>query len=176
MTMTKLAVGEKYPTQIAIEGAYADMLNRGSNRLVVAMSDITGAELKALTKGPVKCGIAYKDGAMMMVWQFCNMKGKPVLTLDSPFQVKDITDVELPSINNDQERLLIELHVVDMPGLTIKGLRGFTLSPETTREFLSAVQDQYAHPGDGFEQLQTWLSDIRNPLASSITMHLCGQD
>ena len=173
--MKVLSVGQPYPTPISLEGTYSDFLRDGGNRLIIAMADIEHSELKALKSGKVECGVAYQAGAMIIVWRFNDRKGRPVLTLDSPFQAKDVRDLALPDIENDQQRLFVELHVVDMTTRTLKAIRGFTLSPEFSVAFLSSVQDQLAHPGDGMQQLQQWFAQPVTGLASQVKMHQCGE-
>ena len=100
-------------------------------------------EDNCLKNGAIKSGFLYKNGCMLWLFQFCDKKGKPVLTLDCPFDAKLLPrdELALHSIENEQQRLAIEIHVVDEHRI-VRALRLVTLSNKMTLSFLSSVQDQ----------------------------------
>lgn len=145
MTATVLSVGKKYPLKIpAPEGAFAELLHSSGNILIIAMADITEYEEKVLRLGSIRFGFVTKGSAIMLLWQFYDDKGLLAFSFDSPFDALLVDDIALHSIDNSEQRLTIEIHIVDSATKKIRGLRSITLAPESTVEFLSAVQDQIA--------------------------------
>lgn len=85
-----LSRGEKYPLSIptnSTEGATADFLRTGGNRLLIILPGMDAKEEKALRTGIIKAGFLYQDGALLWLFQLYGDKG-PLLTLDAPFDVR----------------------------------------------------------------------------------------
>lgn len=151
-TSVLLLRGDRYPLSTPAnsnEGATADFLRASGNRLVVILPGMTSKEQRALRGGTIKAGFLYDSGALLWLFQLYGDKG-PLLTLDAPFDVRLIPadDRRLYDIENDQHRLLIDLHAIDEHKI-IKVLRGLTMPPKMTVEFLSAVMDQSLMPVSG---------------------------
>ena len=91
----------------------------------------------------------YKTGSLLWLFQFSDKKGRPILDFDCTFDVRIIPrdDLALHSIENEKQRLAIEIHAVDERRI-VRALRLVTLSPKMTIDFLSAAQEQMAsaHP------------------------------
>lgn len=169
-------VGEPYPLNVPTgEGAVSDFLRDVGNRLIVTMPNIDKREAKSFKKGSMTCGLLAKNGAILLLWQFFDEKGRKVTTLDSPFQSKIIPDINLHNINSSVDRLLIDVHVVDTATNLVKGLRAITMPPELTLKFLSAVQDQLAHHGNGEAQIQAWQRYQPEELTKTTAMYIMGQ-
>ncbi len=175
MKMITLAVGEQYPNKMAAsqEGARADFLNENSNILLISMPNIDKKELKALKKGQLECGLLVDDGGIMLVWRF-SLNNKPVVTLDSFFNAKLIKEISLYDITNSEERLEIEVHVVDTETNIIKAIKLMTMPNDLTLAFMSAVQNQIAFSGDVNKQLNKWLSESIESLFSQSTKYRMG--
>ena len=172
--MIALGVGQPYPLPVPSEGAMADFLGP-SNRLLVCIPDPTNAEIKALKKGCMACGLLSKNGAILLIWQFGDKKGRPVLTLDSPFDARLVRDIQLHNIESPHSRLVIEVHIVDGSSLLVKGLRAVTMSPELSLAFLAAVQDQLASSFSGTAQHDQWALKSPPELLLQSTIHKMGE-
>jgi hypothetical protein len=95
--------------------------------------------------------------------------------LDCPFDARLIPrpSLNLPDIKHGDTRLLIDLHIVS-DGI-IRGLRGITLPPELTLEFLAAVQNQLASPKRHLHPPFEWSSLEPVELVKTTTMRVCGK-
>lgn len=176
MTHTILSLNEPYPFKLpSSEGAISDFLRQGSNRLLITMFDISKEEEKILRKGEMRCGFLKKGGAILFLWQFKDKKGKPFLTLDSPFDARLINDIELYDIDNKEVRVSVDVHIVDISTNLVRGLRSITMPPGLTLEFLSAVQDQIVCLNNGDDQIQKWMSVEPHVLCKQTTMWLMGK-
>ena len=143
--MQLLSKGEKYPFNLPnAQGAIANFLRESTNTLIINISSLSPSEVKTLTKGTVRCGLVYEEGEMLLLWQFLDSKKRPVFTLDSPFDARLDKTLTLHNITSDQDRLVIDMHIIDASTHLIKGLRAITMPPELTLIFLSRVQDQLA--------------------------------
>lgn len=153
----RLVVNQQYPFKLPFgEGAVADFLRPSSNRLLILMSNISSVECKILRSGEIRCGFLSKNGAILFLWQFIE-KGKPVITLDSPFDARLIPDIQLYDVDDKITRLVVDVHIVDSATKIVRGLRSITMPPGLTLDFLSAVQDQISSNISGKEQLQEWM-------------------
>ena len=142
MNMMQIARGEKYPLPLgAMEGAAANLLTDGGNLLQIGMSNIQRSEAQAIRKGQMKAGFI-KDGPLIL-WVF-EFPGD--LIFDCPFDARLVPhgSLVLPDITNVQQRLLIDIHLVDTATRIVKGIRVITLPGKLTLDFLIAVQDQLA--------------------------------
>lgn len=169
-----LSINSPYPFPLpGKEGALADFLRQSGNRLLITMPDISDYEAKALRRGNLNCGMLAENGAILLLWQFCDKRGKTVMTLDSPFDARVIPDLNLHSINNSEQRLVIETHIVDSSTKIIRGLRAITMPPELTVKFLSAVQDQLSSQ-QSEHQMQIWMQQRPDQLFSQTQTYQMG--
>jgi len=114
------------------------------------------AEVVAFKKGDLKCGLLVKNNTILFLWQFCDKKGRPVITMDTPFDARIIPDIKLYDVMNTDTRYAIEIHCVDTATNKIKALRHITMPYELTVAFMSAVQDQLTTKADP-KQLNIWM-------------------
>jgi len=170
-----LSVGEEYPFKIPeSEGAVSDFLRSGGNRLIIVMPGISNEESKILRKYEMRGGLLVKNGAILFVWQF-RKNGKPVVTLDSPFDARIIPDIQFYDIEDSKTRLVIDVHIVDSISKMVCGLRAVTMPPGMTLEFLSAVQDQIGDSSNGEKQYQSWMTSEPPNLAKQTKMWIMGK-
>lgn len=136
--MNIFSVGSKYPFPILGQGARANFLH-SSNLLLVSLYDIDEKERLAFKKNQINCGLIIDQPVILFLFDF-----KGVGELDSPFDATLYKKEELQfyDITNKEQRLLIDIHVVDLKTQILKVLRAVTMPPELTVNFLSAVQDQ----------------------------------
>lgn len=90
---------------------------------------------------------------------YFSSKGKAnIQSFDCPFDVKIIPGdvLALHSIDNQNQRLAIEIHVVDENDI-VRALRLVTLSNEMTVSFLSAVQDQLTRISADNSVMDKWM-------------------
>jgi hypothetical protein len=175
MNFEAIAVGEIYPFKLpSCEGVVSDFLRSGSNRLLIAINDISRDEEKTLRKGELRCGMLAKNGAVLLIWQFRDNRGKPLFTLESPFDARLIKDIQLYDVSNSKTRINIDIHIVDLSTKLIRGLRSITMPPSLTVEFLSAVQDQLATLEAGNNQHQRWMSIEPHELTTQTQKWLMG--
>lgn len=169
-----IAVGEDYPYRIpGHNGALSEFL-RASNTLIITFPGIDKRKASALKKGNLFCGVLAMNGAILFLWQFHDKKGRPVLTLDSPFESRVIQDINLHDIENSRQRLLIQVHIVDSTTNKVKGLRALTMPPELTIEFLTKVQEQLSSIDNGEAQMQSWMRKQPNHLISQVKRYQMG--
>lgn len=174
MNPVSIVLNKKYPFNIPEQdGAISEMLRPAGNTLLIAFNGITDTEISALTTGEVKCGILNEHGAILMIWQFFS-NNHPIVTIDSPFSAKLIPDIQMYDVLDAHQRLLIDIHVVDIKTKTTKGLRSITLTPNLTLNFLSAVQDQLSSPLSDSEQLLKWINHPVEELVTMATMEKLG--
>lgn len=173
--VTSVAVNQLYPFELPLaEGATADFLRPESNRLLIVMPDISSYEAKSLRKGEMRGGLLSKNGAILFLWQFLE-KGKPVITLDSPFDARMIKDIQLYNIENKETRLVIDVHIVDSSSTIVRGLRSITMPNGFSIDFLSAVQDQMGNSNPGQTQHQEWMASSPDVLTKQTRMWLLGR-
>jgi hypothetical protein len=171
-----LSRGQPYPLQYPQQdGAVADFLRSSGNRLLVMLSRMTSAEEQAFRNGLITGGFLYQNGALLWLFIFYGKDGRRLFTFDAPFDARVIPadDRQLYSIDNPDQRLVIELHAVDDKGI-LRALRALTLSPALTLSFLSAVQDQLATT-EGDRQLAIWMQQQPEQLANTIKLEALGR-
>ena len=149
--MTKIEIGGRYPLQLhGNEGASAQLLIKDGGFIQIALPGMTNAEEKALRYGTMRAGVFVQQPFIALILKFQRKRTDPVI-LECPFDSRPIPDHarEFPNINNSHERLAVDLHIIDSETMIVRGLRFVTLAPGTTRDFLSAVQDQLSYHRDG---------------------------
>lgn len=174
--MIKLARGEPYPLPMQHgEGAAAQFLLKTGNILQIVLPGMDAKEQTALRSGMIKAGILYRSGAMLLLFQFYGNNGKPLITLDAPFDIRllPVDQRQLHSIDNADQRLAIEIHAVDENKI-VRALRLVTMPPSMTVRFLSAVQDQLAAIG-GSTIMATWLQQQSHDLIETTETWILGQ-
>lgn len=173
--MEVLVVGQKYNFPVPqYDGAASDFLRRSGNRLLIALSGINDKEKKELRKSEIRGGIYARNGAILFIWQFLYKK-KLIMTFDSPFDSRVIPDLQLYNVENNQTRLLIDVHIVDSSTNLICALRAVTMPNDMTLAFFSAVQDQLSSKASGEKQLQSWLNTDLKILSKETKMYCLGE-
>lgn len=158
--MINLARGEPYPMPILQkEGAAAQFLMTTGNVLQIVLPGMTSKEENALRSGMIKAGFMYEAGAMLLLFQFYSVDGKPCLTFDAPYDIRLLPADKraLHSIENIDQRLAIEVHIVDEKNI-VRGLRLVTMPNAMTVSFLSAVQEQLVESKTGDRKMTEWLN------------------
>ncbi len=174
--MIKLARGEPYPIPLLqTEGAAAQFLLKTGNILQIVLPGMDAKEENALRSGMIKAGILYDGGALLLLFQFYGNNGRPLLTFDAPFDIRLLpsSQRELHNIDNDQQRLAIEVHGVDEKKI-VRALRMVAMPPAMTLKFLSLVQDQLAaidKPG----VMEKWLQSQPNQLIDTTETWILGK-
>jgi len=168
------SLGSQYPHKIPdCNGAIAEFL-KDDNTLLIALPGISGDEAKVFRTGVIKCSLLVNNGAIILVWQFCNQENQPFFTFDCPFDARLIKDINLPNIENKEHRALIHIHAVDSDTNAIVALRSLTMPPDLTLLFLSAVQDQLASSQSGNDQMKEWLQSSPHELFAMQKSYLMG--
>lgn len=176
MTMTVFSRGQPYPLQYPKQdAAVADFLRSGGSRLLIVLSGMTSAEEQSFRGGMITAGFLYQDGALLWLFRFYGKDGRPLFTFDAPFDARAIPadDRKLHSIDNADQRLLIDIHAVDDKGI-LRAIRAVTLSPTLTLSFLSAVQEQLATTA-GERQMSAWMQQQPDQLANTIKLETLGR-
>jgi hypothetical protein len=166
-----MGVGGQYPYPIRFEGAMAHFLFRGGNVLQIGMPDISKAEAMQIRKGKLKAGFI-KDGPIIL-WAF--QFGEDFFA-GCPFDARLIprSALDLPNITNNDQRLAVDIHLVDLATNTIRGLRRVTVPPPLTVEFLAAAQDQLADQRNSGDFGRKYQSMSPKSLARSTKLYACG--
>jgi len=177
MSMINLSRGEPYPLPLQHgEGAAAQFLTKTGNILQIVLPNMDAKEQKALRSGMIKSAILYADGAMLLLFQFYGDNGKPLLTLDAPFDIRILPEDQrnLHSIDNAEQRLAIEIHGIDEKKI-IRALRLVTMPPAMTIKFLSVVQDQLTSVDPGNRKMNSWLMQQPNDLINTTETWILGK-
>ena len=166
-----LSRGKPYPHAVAArEGAAAEFLRTDGHVLQIGLPNLQPSEIKVIRKATVKAGFVNEGPLILWVFEFGD------IIFDCPFDARLIPRslLSLPTIENDRQRLLIEVHLVDTATNILRGLRHVTLSPSLTRSFLAAVQEQIARsePTDG--ALARWQRIPVARLPAFAKMERCG--
>ncbi len=172
-----LVCGKAYPIPTpAHEGAAAQFLTKDGNVLQICLPNITKSEERVYRFNPVRAGVLVEGPVILLLFDYGSGN-----ILDCPFDANAIRreSLALPSIENENQRLLVESHIIDTASGILHGLRAFTLAPETTREFLCAVQDQIAAGPNpvGFDlELRRIYSKSNEQIVKQTPMLACGCD
>lgn len=145
MTMSDfvtLARGERYPLPYT-EGIVFESMAGSGHMLKIMMPDLDQKEIKEYRRGTMRAGVLYEDGIIMFVFKF---GGQP--WIEAPFNVRLIPAERLDITKQESvvERILLDIHLVDTATGILKGLRGTTLSPALTKEFIRLVHKQLDDP------------------------------
>ncbi|CAA9889980.1 conserved hypothetical protein [Candidatus Methylobacter favarea] len=156
--MITLTVGETYPVPVPDEaGAHVRLLIRPGNYVQLVIPGMTGQEETAINSGLIKVGLMYEAGAMLILFQFHDAEGLPLMFYEAPFDIKAWpSDIRrLPDVENSEQRLPIDIHAIDENGI-FRALRHVFMPPDMTLKFLLAVQDQMAALPNP-ERVTSWL-------------------
>lgn len=173
MEYTLLQRGKPYPSQIPLkQRATAEFLKTGGSTLLITMPGILDAEEKEIRKNPVKAGIIVDGPLILWVFKF----GKQTI-FDAPFDARKYKREELVlhDIENADQRLGINLTLVDSHTRIVKGLRHFTLSPGITLDFFSAVQQQLSDHRRTEPYLTRYLHMPLNQMLKMAKLQPCGR-
>jgi len=131
---TKIELGKKWPGIIPPlpEFSQLHLLDHGNNLFVAGLPDLTPAEIRTFRESPVDIGLLIRGGAMIIMFQFRDRKGRSVWFC-CPFDPKRIPDSDR-SIEEPEpgERLVMSFALIEMRSGITKALRSFTWHPETT--------------------------------------------
>ena len=167
-----LEVGKNYSLSVsAIEGASANFLSKSGNFLQICLPDLQKSEVRSIRKNTLQAGLI-KDGPLIL-WLF---KFDEELTFDCPFDVRLISksDLALHNIDNQNQRLSIDIHLVDTQTMILKALRAVTLSPELTRAFLLEVQEQLIDTRSTEPSLNKYMQYDLAQLSNCMKLYKCG--
>ena len=170
-----LGRGKPYPLTIPPEGASAEFLRTDGNTLKIMLPSMDKKEERALREGLAETGLLCANNAILWLFRFW-AGDRPLLTLDAPFDVRKIPRdiLNLHSITNPNQRLLIVLHAIDDKGI-LRGIRAITLPADLTLEFLSAAQNQLADPRSDQYQHAVWMQQQPDQLTNSTKMWTMGK-
>ena len=141
--MIMLSRNAPYPFPFHMtDGATANFLTTSGQTLLLTMANAARSEIMSVRNDPVKAGLI--QVGPLLLWVF--VIGS--LIFEAPFDVRRISPEirDLPNIENDRQRLGVEIHLVDTATAILKGIRYVTLPASLTRRFLAAALDQLADP------------------------------
>lgn len=176
--MEMLSVNEIYPALMR-EGTRTEFFNsvHPGNILTVGLDNITEAEIEAHQHLPVYSGII-QDGPLVLVvftWGENDLQLVSVTPLNARIiQVADKLDMEPLSVN---ERILVQLHLIETTTNILKGLRIFTLSTGVSQALHRACQYQLDHEFTDLDFSQLFAKHMRKSnaqLAKETVLGLCG--
>ncbi len=116
-------------------------------------------------------------GLCGMTVECSNPQGQPILIFDCPFDFRRVSSVhwELPDLDQPlKTRMLILVHGIDGGGI-LRSLRGVTLSPKLTGNFLAAVMDQVASITPSQPAIERWQQLDPHLLLRMTWMSDCGR-
>lgn len=175
--MISLAVNRSYPLPLAgYEGSSAQFLTPSGNVLQICMPNLLSSEKRVYKQSKVRVGMLVEGPVILLLFQFGS--GRDII--DCPFDAqiaKKQGRLNLPDIENDKQRLCVDLHLVDTATNLLKVLRGFTLPADFTRDYLSVVQDQLSmsYTEEQFQLALMRLYRLPNEvLVRKVKMYRCG--
>jgi hypothetical protein len=165
-----IELNQPYPFELPEEqGAIADFLSPYGNELLISIPDISSDEALILQEGDMMGGFLAQNGAILFFWQFLN-GDEAVITLDSPFDAREIPDIQLEILDEESTDLVIDIHVIDATTKIVKALRSVSFPPELTLKFLAAAKNQLANSQLGEIQQTTWMNADLMDLVSLVQM------
>lgn len=141
--LIQLGVGEQYPLPYQKDycGGRLQMFQDNSNVLQIMMPQMIQSEIKALRKGDVRVGLIVDGFLIVMMFEF-KAKPEPII-LDCSINAKLIPNEEFTLIKAEgEERLPLQVHVIDSATGVVKGLRMFTLTPVVYADLVKAIEAQ----------------------------------
>jgi hypothetical protein len=171
--MDIVEVGKPYPFPVAASstgGASAQFLMQSGNILQIMMPELSKGEIASIARGTMRVGFLAANSAILWLFAFGDIE------FDCPFDARLIPryKLDLPSIENKDQRLLVEVHLVDAYHI-LHALRAVTFPANITREFLTLVQDQLSSYQDPTEQFHAWQDTELWDLIKTCPMELYGQ-
>ncbi|MBV2184848.1 MAG: hypothetical protein KUL88_09955 [Rhizobium sp.] len=145
MNFVKLSRNKLYPLPLLskADGAAANFLLESGNLLQIGLANIARSEALLIRKGTIEAGFIH-DGPLIL-WVF--VIGPNIF--ECPFDARLLPRPRsIPTTTNDDQRLGIEIHLIDTWTMILKGLRYVTLAPGLSRRFLQSVQEQLADARD----------------------------
>lgn len=169
--VVQLAVGQPYPLPIGFEGAAAQLMMDSGSIIQIAIPGCLDSEKKLLKKGKMFSGIIVEQPMILLVLKFGD------LIFECPFDARIIPaeNRRLHDITDDNQRLFVQIHVVDTQVNIIKALRGITFSPKLTLQLFLAIQDQLANYGDFQAVYAKYLNKDLLQLAAMANLSACGE-
>jgi len=176
---TKLTLGDKYPIDYPFEnGASFNAFLDNNNFLIIDLPGLVQNEIDAVSKGPIECGILSTKSAILIMVNFLSSTRKQsILSFDCPFDARLVPRnlLSLPDLKEpNKDRALLQIHLVSSEDKKIQALRAITLSPVTTLELMSAIQDQISTIESGEAAINAWTRKPSSELRKIANMKECG--
>lgn len=132
-----LGVGSSYPLETPChEGAAAQFLVKPGNILQVMMPSIMNTELSALKKGKIRSGFITQGKTIFILFEIGD------LLFECPFKPSIIPQdlISIPDLTNANQRMLVDMHVIDTDTHNLCALRSFTLAPALTEKLIAQAK------------------------------------
>lgn len=131
-----LGVGNSYPLETPChEGAAAQFFVKSGSFLQVMMPSIMNSELSALKNGKIRSGFITQGKTIFILFEIGD------LLFECPFNPNIIPEdiISIPELTNKNQRLLVDMHVIDTDTNKLCALRSFTLVPALTAKLITHV-------------------------------------
>ncbi len=129
-----LGVGSPYPLEIpCYEGAAAQFLVKPGNFLQVMMPSIINSELSTLKNGKIRAGFITQGATIFILFEIGD------ILLECPFNpgIIPLDLISIPNLTNANQRMVVDMHVIDTDTNNLCALRSFTLAPDLTEKIIN---------------------------------------
>ena len=118
-----MTLGEPYPIPFPEGfGAAAQFLSTGGNILLVIIPDMRADEVEALrnSSGRLRAGFLRDNSAILLMFEFSNPQGQPILIFDCPFDLRRVSSEhwELPDLDEPLKTRMLSKRPAHTPSLS----------------------------------------------------------
>lgn len=163
--LEKVSIGDRLDRHQETEGARLTWIDT-SCELCISFSNLKAAEIRGIERGTFEFGLNVIDDMPFVCFRVLELLeskgfGKPVQAKvvlpwqECPFHLSRFNPEVLPHFDefraNPDARLAIATILTTWPGMTVKALRYFTLSPFFTQKLIDALlSTAAAHTREGY--------------------------
>jgi hypothetical protein len=130
----RLEVGHTYPLPISAEGGHYSYY--GEHDLVLAVKGLTSTEIEDVRHGTAEFALFGCQGILFFLCRFgsAGWRGCPYSWHLDP--------VKAPAKLSGEQRILLPVTLVELPGHIIRAIRAISLSPEFSRALVDHIREQ----------------------------------
>ncbi|MBD0788179.1 hypothetical protein HUO09_17630 [Vibrio sp. Y2-5] len=142
--ITIYSVGESYPNPAVPQNAVsAQLLQEGGSNLVISYPKLLVGEVLGVREGDISIAMHTDSNCILLCWKV-EHESEQFLRFYTPFDIRLYKDtpIEIPELNTENTRLLINIHLIESLTNILQGQRLITFSPEFSKMFLDMVHKQ----------------------------------
>jgi len=139
--MMRLEVGRAYPIRIGTAGGHYTYY--GAHDLLLAFGGLTPHEIEDVRHRPADFALFGCQGILFFLYRFGSVGWG-----DAPYNWH-FDPVELPELPTGEQRILLSVTLVELPGNIVRAIRAIRLSAEFSRLLVEQIRAQaYGAPMD----------------------------